>query len=451
MPSITAPGIGSGLDVNSIVSQLMSLEQQPIVNLQQKEVGYATKLSAIGQLRSAVSPLQDAANKLKDFSKLAAFTAKSADSAKFTASSDNTAAAGSFDIQVQALAQSQKLGSASQPDKDTTTFGNTGDTLSLTVNGNSFSVASGGKTLSEIASAINAAGDNVGVSASVVQENASSFYLVLTSDNTGTANTITTAFKDSNGSAVADPLNLVQVQAADDARILIDNTYTVTRSSNTLDDAIEGVTLNLKETSTSAVNLTISRQSSAIKSAVQDLVDGYNSFIATSSSLSAGELSGDSTVRSLQRQVRSVFNTPPSGLSGSVSSLTELGVSFQKDGSLTLDSSKLESAINDDLAGVTELFADTDQGYGSRLASTISSALGTGGLISAREEGLNTRINDAEKQIASIQLRLDKTEQRLRNQFSALDSLMSRLTQTSSFLTAQLSSLSNLTSGNSGG
>lgn len=448
MASITAPGIGSGLDVNSIVSQLISLEQQPILALQQKEAGYAAQLSAIGQLRSAVSPLQDAANKLKDFSSLAAFTATSADSAKFTASTDNTAAVGSFDIQVQSLAQSQKLGSASQADKDTTTFGNTGDTLTLTVDGNSFTVASGGKTLSEIASAINTASDNVGVSASVVQENSSSFYLVLTSDNTGTANTITTAFKDSGGTAVADPLTLAQTQAAKDASVLIDNTYTVTRSSNTITDAIQGVTLNLKETSASAVNLSISRDSSAIKSAVQSLVDGYNSFVSKSDSLSVGELKGDSTVRTLQRQIRSILNTPPSGLSGSVSSLTDLGISFQKDGSLKLDSTKLESAVNSDLSGVTDLFGNDDQGYGFRLASTITSVLGTDGLLSAREDGLNARIDDAEKQVTSMQLRLDKTEQQLRDKFSALDSLMSQLTQTSSFLTAQLSSLANLTSGN---
>jgi len=448
MPSITAPGIGSGLDVNSIVSQLMSQEQQPILALQQKQAGYTAQLSAIGQLRNAVSPLQDAANKLKDFSSLAAFTAKSADSAKFTASTDNTAAAGSFDIQVQSLAQSQKLGSAAQADKDTTTFGNVGDTLTLAVNGNSFSVASGGKTLSEIASAINAATDNVGVSASVVQENANSFYLVLTSDNTGTANTITTVFKDSGGSAVADPLTLAQTQAAKDASILIDNTYTVTRSSNTVTDAIQGVTLNLKETSASAVNLKVAKGTAAITGAVGKFVDAYNGLQKSLTDLSNGSLSGDSTLRLVQNQIRSILNTPPVGLSGGVSSLSEIGVSFQKDGTLKLDSGKLSDAVNNDLVGLSDLFENDDQGYAFRLYDTVEQMLGSSGLLSAREDGLNARIGDAQDRVTSMQFRLDKTEQQLRAQFAALDSLMSRLTQTSSFLTAQLSSLS---SGNSGG
>ncbi len=448
MASITAPGIGSGLDVNSIVSQLISLEQQPILALQQKEADYAAQLSAIGQLRSAVTPLQDAADKLKNFSTFDAFTATSADTAKFTASADNTAASGSFDIQVQSLARSQKLGSASVADKDTTTFGNAGDTLTLTVGGSSFTVATGGKTLSGIASAINDAPDNVGVSASVVQENAGNFYLVLTSDQTGTANTITAAFKDSSGSPVADPLTMAEIQSATDASILIDSTYTVTRSSNTISDAIQGVTLTLKETSTSAVSLTVGKDSSAVSNAVQGLVDAYNGMISTLNKLGDGDLSGDSTLRLMENQIRAIFNTPPKGLAGAFDTLADIGVSFQKDGTLSFDSSKLSDAMSSDLTAVADLFSNDDQGYAFRLSSTVETMLGNSGLLAAREDGLNARIDDTEAQVAAMQLRLDATEQRLRDQFTALDTLMSQLTQTSNFLTAQLSSLSNLTSGN---
>ena len=182
MATITALGIGSGLDANSIIEQLMTLEQQPLVRLQQKEAGFLAELSAIGQLRSAIASFKDTVDAISSASDFSVFTATSADTAIFTASASSSAAEGTYDIQVTSLAAAQKQGSNSFADSDTTTVGSAGDTMEITIGSDNFTVEIGGKTLDEIAEAINTDSENVGVTASIVQEDSSNFYLTLTSD-----------------------------------------------------------------------------------------------------------------------------------------------------------------------------------------------------------------------------------------------------------------------------
>ena len=279
MATISAPGIGSGLDVNSIISQLMSLEQRPLLALQQKEAGSYTQLSALGQLRGAVSSFQSAVKGLESFSDFSIYKATSADTAIFTASADSTAAVGNYDVEVLTLATAEKQGSAVQPDSDTTTFGVAGDKMKIDIGVDSFKVETGGKTLSEIATAINDAADNVGVTASIVQETDTQFYLVLTSNDVGLDSAMTIAFEDSGGTPIADPLTMAVLPgyAADDARIKVDNAYTIQRGSNTITDAFQGVTLRFKETNVgSTVTLDVTQNTSAITSAVSNFVDNFN-------------------------------------------------------------------------------------------------------------------------------------------------------------------------------
>ncbi len=449
MATLTALGIGSGLDANSIVEQLMVLEQQPLVNMQQKEAGYLAELSAMGQMRSAVASFKTAADELKTAADFNVFAATSADTAKFTASADSSAAAGTFDIQVQSLATAQKQGSNSFVDSDTTTVGGAGDKIKITIGSDTFSVEIGGKTLTQIAAAINDATDNVGITASVLQEDASNYYLTLSSDSTGTANAMTLAFEDSGGSPIVDPLGVAQTQAAADAQILVDNTYTVTRSSNTITDAIDGVSITLLETSTSAVTLDVTHNSSAVNSAIQRLADAYNTLQSTLTELGDGELSGDSTSRILQRQITSVINTAPSGLSGDFSYLFDIGIEFEKDGTMSVDSAVLNDAVNTNLDSVTELFSDDDQGVAFRLSELLDSVLDDDGLLDAKEDGLNAQIEDVQDSAASFTLRLEMIEARYRAQYAALDTLMADLSATSSYLDQQLSILANLIPGNS--
>jgi len=452
MATITALGIGSGLDANSIVEQLMVLEQQPLINLQQKEAGYQAELSALGQLRSAVSSFKSAADELNSASDFNVFAVTSADTAKFTASAGSSAAVGTFDIEVQSLAQAQKQGSKSFSDPDTVVSGlNAGDKIKITIGSDAFSVEIGGKTLNEIAAAINAASDNVGVTASVLQEDASNYYLTLSSDDSGTANIMTIAYEDSVGSPLGtDPLLMNQTQAAADAQIEVDGTYTVTRSSNTITDVFSGITLNLLETSASAVKLDVTHDSDAVSSAITGLADAYNSLQSTISALGAGGLSSNgSTLRALQNQIRSVFNTFPTGLSGNYSYLSDVGISFEKDGTLSTDSTTLSSAISTNLDSVTELFSDDDQGFAFRLSELLDNVLDDDGLIDAKEDGINSQIDSAQDAQVDLQFRLEKVEARYRAQYAALDTLMANLSTTSGFLDQQLSILANLIPGNS--
>ncbi len=448
MATISALGIGSGLDANSIVEQLMAIEQQPLIGLQQKEAGYLAELSAIGQLRSAISTFKDTADALSAASDFDVFTATSADTAIFTASASSSAATGTYDIQVTALAVAQKQGSNSFADSDTTTVGSSGDTVTITIGSDDFTVDIGAMTLDQIAEAINSASDNVGVTASVIQEDSSNYYLTLTSDETGTANTMTLAFEDSGGTPIADPLGMAETQAADDADLVIDGTYNITRSSNSITDVIEGVTLTLLDTSASAVELNVTQNSNSIISSIQEMVDAYNSLQSTISSLGSSQLSGDSTLRTLQNQVLSVFNTAASGLSGDYSSLYDVGIEFDKYGVMSIESDDLRSAVTTNLDSVAELFSDDDQGFAFRLSELMESMLDDDGLLDAREDGLNAQIESTQDAADSFTLRLEMIEARYRAQYAALDTLMSSLTATSNYLDQQLSILANLIPGN---
>ncbi|MBL3588354.1 MAG: flagellar filament capping protein FliD [gamma proteobacterium endosymbiont of Lamellibrachia anaximandri] len=445
MPTISAPGIGSGLDVNSIVDQLMSLEQIPIQNLQSKEAGFLTQISAYGALRGSLASFQSTVDKLNGFSGIGLFSASSADEAVFTVNADNDAAAGSYDIVVQTLAESHKMGSASFADSDTTTIGNAGDTMTLAIGTQSFNVDIGGKTLSQIEQAINEATDNTGISAGIIQENSGSFYLTLTSDETGVENAMSVSFADSGDNPIADPLTMVQTRAAADAQLLVDNSYTITRSSNSISDAIQGVTLELLATSVDEVALNVDKDLGAVQTTVQSFVDAYNSLRDTLSTLGSGELSGDGTLRMMEQQISSVLGSK-SDVDGAFKYASSIGISFQRDGSLKLDTAVLTEALESDFSSVTKLFSDDDQGLAFRLDVLVENMLDPDGLIDAREDGLDARVKNVQDQRESLEFRLAKTEARFRAQFAGLDTLMVRLSATSDFLTQQLQGLQDLAS-----
>ncbi|UCE75805.1 MAG: flagellar filament capping protein FliD, partial [Gammaproteobacteria bacterium] len=364
---ISAPGVGSGLDVNSIVTQLMEIERQPLNRLESDKRGLEAQLSAFGRLKSALTTFQDALDDLKSLDAFEVYKAESSDETAFTATANSSAATGFNDIQVVRLAEAHKMGSVSIPDTGTTALGSGGDQMTITVNGSSFSVDGGGMTLSQLRDAINDAPDNVGVSATIISENSGSHRLVLTSTETGNENAMSLSFTGSLGADLG--LTDINVPTDLDAELLVDGLYTITRSSNTIDDAIAGITLNLVGETAGNVQLNVRRDTDSVTESVQAFVDAFNELKTTFDSL-AGEgddLEADSTLRSIENQVQGIFNTVPSGLTTSFSYLSEVGVSFQRDGTLSLDSDDLESAINADFAGMAELFAHDDQGYLFRL------------------------------------------------------------------------------------
>ncbi len=408
MANISSPGIGSNLDVNSILSQLMAVERQPLQAIMQKEAGLQAQLSAFGSLKSAVSTFQTAVGGVNSAARFRSLSASSGDSSVFTATATSAAAVASYGIKVTQLASNQSVYSSA--------FANTTDTVgtgTLTIQfgtydsgGNTFtvnsakaaqtiSVGAANQSLAGVRDAINAA--NAGVTATIVNDGGGN-RLVLSSNDSGAANGLKITVTDDDGthtnasglSQIAyDPTatvgtgkNLTETQAAQNAKIKI-NGIDIEKSTNTISDAIEGVTLTLlKESATTAVNLSVSRNSAGISAAVKEMVDAYNTLNKVLVDLTkydantkqAGLLIGDAALRTMQSDLRRTLGSALGTPSGSLSTLGQIGVSFQRDGTLTIDSTKLNNAINNNFADLAGLFAATGAASDSLIKFDSSTA-----------------------------------------------------------------------------
>ena len=391
--AIAAPGIGSSLDVNSIVTQLLNIERQPITVLDQREAGIQAKITAFGTLQGALSSFQTAAQGLSDASKFLAYNASSGDSTVASVSASSIATAASYALDVTTLAQAQKLVTVGQASANATvgngtlTFdfgtisGGTFDSVTGKYTGAGFA-SNGGATktvtidstnnsLQGIRYAINSA--NIGVAASIVNDgNATSPYrLVLTPTNSGAANSLKISV--SGDAALSNLLaqdvspggtqNLAQTITAQNATFKVDG-VAITKSSNTVSDVIPGVTINLLKPA-SSTTLTVSRNTQTVQNSVQAFVKAYNDVNKNLTTVSAYNtatqqgaiLQGDSSVRNIQNQIRNTLNSTIAGLGGNLTALNQIGVSFLKDGTLSLDSTKLQSAVDNNFTDIASLFA----------------------------------------------------------------------------------------------
>jgi flagellar hook-associated protein 2 len=443
MPSLSASGIGSGLDVEGLVQSLMSIERQPLNALATRQREFESQLSALGRVKSALSTFQSAMKNLGSLDKFAINTTSSSDDTIFTASSTSVAVAGSYTIDfsndgVNQLAQAHKVNSTYVVADSSTSIGATG-TVRIQVGATEyFDVVIDGtnNTLDGIKGAINDALDNKGVTATIINVDSGS-RLVLTSDHTGTDYGLT--ITDQGVGNVASTLALADVTAAANAKFKVDGNL-VSSQSNTATGVIEGVTLNLKALGTAGTTetLTIARDNSAVKTNVEAFVKAYNDLNTVISDVGSDELQGDSTLLNVKSQLRSIFNTAPTGLTTSLAYLSEVGITTERSGALTLNSSVLDEALSSDFDGVAELFANDDQGYAFRLEALADQLLDVDGTIDAREDGINLRIDLVKDRQEGLEYRLEIIEKRYREQFGALDSLLANLQSTSNYLAAQL-------------
>ena len=441
MPQIQAPGVGSGLDINSIISQLLVLERRPLDLIETRQGQAEAQLSAYGQLKSTISKFETAMSNLSSLSKFQIFAPSSTDESVLTATADNTAVEGSYDINVTALAASHKLASNA--------FVNPSDvvgegTLSISVGSNSFDITidSSNSTLFGIRDAINNASTNTGVTATLVNENSGS-RLILTSDDAGTANSLSiTATNGGVGNlAQLDGANFTQNRAAADAQLTIDG-FPVTSSTNDVVDAIEGVTLRIASIGTATLN--VGRDDDAIKTSVQEFADAYNALRDEIDNQRNGQLEADGTLLSLETQILSALNLGQSITGSNYKYLSEVGISLDKEGHFQVDSDVLQTTLDTEFRSFVNLFAAPNEGFAFRLESLASAVLQPDGLIDAREDGLNATIRRFDDQKATFEFRLELIEKRLRAQFTALDGLISNLNATSSFLSQQLSIIGNI-------
>lgn len=434
MATITATGLASGLDVESIVTQLMELERLPLERLQRQESQVEAQISAYGQYKSALSEFQTAMDKLSSISKFKIYNATSSDENLMSATATESAAPGRYDINVSALASHHKLASGAYA--NSTDAVGTG-TIDISVGAESFSVTidSENNSLAGIRDAINQNADNTGVTATLLKDDAGS-RLIFTSDESGTEQALSVSASGSAG--LTGLVNTTEVSVAADAELTIDG-FNITSGSNTISTALQGVSLELKDLGSSTLSLT--RNNEAIAESVQSFADAYNALQSTTNQLRSGQLAADSTLLTIQSSIQSVINTKADLGDSPYSYMTEVGLSTGKDGNMTVDLIALEKAMDTDFHSFTSVFADSEAGFAVRLDTLMDGFLGIDGLIESREDGFDSRIRRIQDQEASYEYRLELTETRLRSQFTALEELMAGFNSTSSFLTQQLASL----------
>ncbi|GAA5159772.1 flagellar filament capping protein FliD [Viridibacterium curvum] len=458
--SITSAGLGSGIDIESLITKLMTLERTPITQLESRQSSFQTKLSSYGTLKSTLSSLQDAAEKLQTRDSFAARTATIADSSIATVSASSSASAGSYSLSVEALAQNQKVRSTGYADgatiatgtltltlgnynADTTTFtADAARTFSITIN-------SSNNTLEGLRDAINA--KKAGVTATII-DNGTTQQLSLSSDSSGADNAFKlsglTGFDFTPGAAST----LTSTQTAQDAKFTLDGIQ-IKRSSNTITDVADGLTINLKSKTAAATTTTISvaTDTTAMLKQINDFVSAYNSAVGLMGSQTSydattkkgGPLNGENSVRSMQSQLRSIVGGAVGSTDG-FSRLSDVGISVGVNGKLTVDSTKLEAALKDPTKDVASLFIEEGgvKGFAAKLADSVEAMLDTDGTLTARTDGLTKSISAIDDRISKLETRLETVEARYRRQFSAMDSMIASLNSTSTFLTQQLASLS---------
>jgi len=449
MATIQAPGIGSGLDVNDIVTKLMEIERQPINNLTTKKSFINAQISAYGSLKSKVADFQTAMSNLNSPQKFQVFKATSGSESVFTTSVSSSAVAGNYNIEVVSLAQRDKI--ATQAYTDSNTIVGEG-TLNISIGSESFALTidSSNNTLAGIRDAINNASDNSGVSATIVTGDGGA-RLVLSSKETGLDNALRISVTDSDGgntdetglSALAyNPEGGVEFRAAissaQNAQIRIDG-FDVSSNTNNIAGAIDGVTINAASIGSSTLSVT--RDDEQILESVEAFAAAFNALRTEINNQRKGQLEADSTLLTLERQIFDVLNAGTSIEGSSFSYLIEAGVSINKQGVMEVDSDRITDIMNTDFDSFTNLFASENGGFAAKLSTLADGWLANDGLIDSREDGLNTQVEGIDDQILRMEDRMISVEARIRAQFTALDTLVSSLNNTSSFLTQQLASL----------
>ncbi|MCD9506791.1 flagellar filament capping protein FliD [Photobacterium phosphoreum] len=476
---LSAAGMASGLDIAGMTQQLVAAERKPKadrITTQQKQVNVS--LSAYGQVKSSVSAMQ---SMLEKFGKDEAFNGQKATSDNsdyLSIKATAKAKSGVYNINIQQMAQSHKLMGEELFSADPEASLGSGEMVikvgdkSMTLN-----IGEDNDDLSSVVDAINNADDNPGVTATLINTGKDGgSQIVFSTTETGKDNTIeidtsamtgqlaSLAYKEGMADSKVD-----QMQAAQDAKIMIDNFTTVTSSNNTFEDVIEGVTLDLKKlTGTSGsenpetddidvkfVKITIESDEESTKDSLKSFVDSYNSLMGTIDKLTgfdadkdpddpnrAGALNGDSLTRSVTTQMRNLLNEPIE-INGKLYQMSDFGISIQRDGTLELeeDSDKLDDIISENFAVIGQFFAQEDSGFLAKADKLLDSFTDkTDGSLSVKEETLKERQKSLDDDMTELNKRMVAYEDRTYKQFLAMDEAIGQMNnQLSSMMSLMMS------------
>lgn len=479
MANVTSIGVGSGLDLENLLTDLINAERVPTeARLATREARVQANISAFGNLKSALSTLQGSLAGLRDADALRAPAATSSDPTLFTAAALSGAQAGRFSVQVLNLARAHKLASGD--------FGGGGSTvgsgkLTITAGAQSFDVdVAAGTTLTALRDAINGAPGNNAVTASLLTVDdglgggGTVTKLVLTANTTGADNAIAVTVADDDGQhtddlglsrfffAAGNPQNrLSEIAAARDARISVDG-FTASSSTDTFTGVLDGVTITaLREPADplapETATLSVATDRNRIPGLVEQFVAAYNEARATIDELArfdqaggpTGPLFGDPTLRNIESGLRRILADTVEGTED-FRSLAALGVVSERDGTLAIDSRKLNVAIQSNFEDVVNVFASAD-GVATRFDEALDAYLGSNGVIRTRTDGFDKQLQEIGDQREALALRVTALERRIRSQFVALDQLVARLQSTGDFLLQQLENTSKIITSRRGG
>lgn len=472
MATISSAGLGSGLDVSSIVTQLVAIERQPIDTLNTQNTALKDKLSSFGLLQSYAVNIQDAAAALAKASLWQGTTATSADDTKVSASSSTSAVPGTYSVEVSQLAQPQAI--ASKTYATSTESVGTG-TLRIELGGWTngglpfipqspptqvdVPINVGEGSLESVRTKINAS--NAGVTASIVRDSAGA-KLVLRSNTTGLENTMRISAVPADppstpGGATLNDLvfdnpagsaTMAQTLAPKNATGFVDG-VPFTSQSNTLTGAMEGVTLTLTGATTTATQVTVGVDSTSMKKALTDFAKAYsdiNKYITDQTKYDpdkkvASPLQGDRATLSVQSQLRSMIGAT-STASTSISRMSDAGLELQADGSLKLNETKFTATLGKlselSKAFTTDVGSPSANGFAVRIKALTAQMTQSDGTVTTRSEGLRASISRNEKQAALLEDRVARTKARIEAQYSALDTAMTKLNGLSSYMSQQI-------------
>ncbi|MEP8678206.1 flagellar filament capping protein FliD [Enterobacter roggenkampii] len=465
MASISSLGAGTSLDLNTLYDNLQTAEQTKLTPITTQQSSYKAKLTAWGVVQTALTKLQTASDALKNTSAIAQSKVSSTNTA-FSASLASSAAAGSYSVEVTQLAAAQSLLSPKVNSKDTDLGDSSMSSRTITItqpgqkNPLTVTLASDKTSLADVCDAINAKQGSV--SASIIKADDNSYYLSLTSRDSGTSNEMTITTDDAELAKYIsyDPGNATNVMSeqvpAADAKVNI-NGIEIIRSSNTITDAPEGVTLNLIKTNKgSPETLSVVKDNQPMTDAIQAFVDAYNSLQttisnqtkytkvdqgSTSQNSSNGDLLGDGTLRNIQTRLRSMVSASQG--SGSLATLSQLGITQDITGKLTVDSTKLNKALNEKSADVVAFLSGDGKttGFVTQTSSLLKDMLGTDGSVQNATAGINKTLKKLSDEYDRVNAQITATMARYKTQFTSLSQLVSKMDQTGSYLTQQFNAM----------
>lgn len=446
MSDLKLPGVGSGFPIQSFVDATVAGERAPkekMFSRRSNDIGI--QLSSYGTLKGVLDEFKTALKKLGDEEAFEKRSTSFSNSGFVSASADKTAVAGSYTLVVKQLAEAHKVGTTAIPKADAEKKLGSGS-LTLGVGDELFTVSidKDKSTLAEVADAVNNAEDNKGVRATVVTDDTGS-RLVFFADKTGTEHQISVSASgnaDGDGGASLDVLGTTtEIQAAKDAQVTIDGAL-ITSQSNEIENAIQGVTLDLKKVNDAPdgekpdTKLTIGYDKGVVEKNLQEFVKSFNTVMATINQLTsydpetekAGPLNGDGTARNLTSQIRRMLSEPIEGASAPIKSLTDLGITTKKDGKIELDEDLLKKQVDENFAKIGQLFA-SESGVSSKLDDMLESFVGKEGILTKRDSSLNEQMKKLDKERADFAIYIEKYEERIYKQFSGMDIMVAQLNQ----------------------